>query len=148
MWSLTVVAVGAEAVGGVDVVERRRPRVPELDVVGPGAEAAQVVAGVGRQQVLHRRRRSATQAALDSIRTRSVVCLRTERRTHNELQTGLTDSQTVTVAVRKKHACLCDLADHEMAVDSPGVRRSRERGQEEQQNHRKRCGCGRLHPDF
>jgi hypothetical protein len=69
-WPLiTVVAVGAEAVGGVDVVERRRPRVPELDVVGPGAEAAQVVAGVGRQQVLHRRRRSATQTALDSIRT-------------------------------------------------------------------------------
>jgi hypothetical protein len=69
-WPLiTVVAVGAEAVGGVDVVERRRPRVPELDVVGPGAEAAQVVAGVGRQQVLHHRRRSATQTALDSIRT-------------------------------------------------------------------------------
>ena len=133
---ITVVAVGAEAVGGVDVVERRRPRVPELDVVGPGAEAAQVVAGVRRQQVLHRRRRSATQTALDTIRSISDVF---------QNRGTQTDSRTVTV-LRKKHACLCDLADHEMAVDSPGVRRSRERRQEEQQQQRKRCG--RLHPDF
>ena len=63
---LTAVAVGAEAVGGVDVVERRRPGVPELDVVGPGAEAAQVAAGVRGQQVPHRRRRRAAQAALGS----------------------------------------------------------------------------------
>lgn len=62
---LTIVAVIAEAIRGVDVVERRRPAVPELDVVGPGAEAAQVVAGVGRQQVLHRRRGCVTQTALD-----------------------------------------------------------------------------------
>jgi hypothetical protein len=52
---LTVVAVAAEAVGGVGVVQRRRPVVPELDDVGPRAEAAQVVAGVRGQQVLHRR---------------------------------------------------------------------------------------------
>ena len=80
-WLLTVVAVGAEAVGGVDVVERRRPPVPQLDVVGPGAEAAQVVARVGRQQVLHRRRRSVTQTALDTIGIAvAAMCLRTEGR--------------------------------------------------------------------
>lgn len=72
---LTVVAVGAEAVGGVDVVERRRPGVPELDVVRPGAEAAQVVAGVGRQQVLHRRGRRATQTALGSVRIARSGCV-------------------------------------------------------------------------
>jgi hypothetical protein len=64
---LTVVAVAAEAVGGVDVVQRRRPVVPELDVVGPRAEAAQVVAGVRGQQVLHRRRRVA-EAPLEHLR--------------------------------------------------------------------------------
>lgn len=52
---------------GVDAVERRWPGVPELDFVSPGAEAAQVLASVGGQQVLHRRRRRAAQAALDSI---------------------------------------------------------------------------------
>jgi hypothetical protein len=62
---LTVVAVAAEAVGGVDVVQRRRPVVPELDVVGPRAEAAQVVAGVRGQQVLHRR---VAEAPLEHLR--------------------------------------------------------------------------------
>jgi hypothetical protein len=54
---------------------------------------------------------------------------------------------TTRIRDRKKHgltnrACLCDVARHEVAVDSPAVRHSRERGEEQQQKHR-----GRLHPD-
>lgn len=50
--------------------------------------------------------------------------------------------------VRKNHACLCDLADHEMAVDSPCVRRSRHRSRskEDEEQQRRKC-CGGLHPD-
>ena len=89
-WSLTVVAVGAEAVGGVDVVERRRPGVPELDVVGPGAEAAEVAAGVGGQQVPRRRRRRAAQAALGSIPSEqaSEECRRTSCGMDSQARSG------------------------------------------------------------
>lgn len=40
--------------------------------------------------------------------------------------------------------CLCDLADHEMAIDSPTVRQRRERREEEKQQ--RHCGL-LLHPE-
>ena len=59
----TVVVVAADVVGDVDEVERRRLVVPEPDLVGPGAEAAEVAGGARRQQLVHCLRRRVAQPA-------------------------------------------------------------------------------------